>query len=211
MKRDYLVFCSTNHGKATPELYGEGRLFDVCCHDYAHWADKETGSFRQSEYWFPCPHQEKFETAAKVLPALPSYKFTAIIDDDISVTTDELNRLFQIGDALKLDLYQPALTPNSYGSWPHLFQQANSFVRPVSMVEVMMPFMSKEFLEEHVGFFDLNISSWGLDLYEWGAGYVIDKIAVGHHRKPGRRDRTLRNGLTPGQECEIVRKILGPL
>src|SRR5438552_1270153 len=136
MKRDYLVFCSTNHGRATPELCGERRNFDVCLHDYGDWRVEDHGTFRQSEYYFPYPNREKLEVAAEIIPALPSYKYYAFLDDDLTVTTDQLNRLFQVGTGLDLQLYQPALTGNSFGSWQHLFTRYGK-VRQVEVVEIM--------------------------------------------------------------------------
>lgn len=212
MKRDYLVFCSTNHGKATPELYGEGRLYDVCCHDYAHWGDEDLGCVRQSEYYFPYPNREKLEVAAEIIPALPSYKYYAFLDDDLTVTTAELNRLFQVGEGLGLDLYQPALTQNSYSSHFHLKTQYKQ-VRQVPFVEIMSPWFSARALKECLFSFNLTLSSWGIDCYIWPQkyqGYVIDSIPIGHYREPSRRARIFRNGLTCLQELWIMTKIYGP-
>jgi hypothetical protein len=213
---DYLVFCSTRHGQTNAELgiYGADRNFDLCIHDYSSWGTDPQEKFKRSEYWFTRPKAEKLETAAMVLPHLPvSYKYYAFLDDDLTITTDQLNRLFLVGDSLGLDLYQPALTGNSYGSWKHLFQYELPncpAVRDVDFVEIMMPFMSKAFLDKHIGMFDCNISGWGLDLYDWGKGYLVNSIAVGHYRKPERRNRILRNGLTPAQELWIMTKIYNP-
>ena len=220
MKRDYLVFCSSNHGIVTPELYGDERKFDVCIHDYGHWTDHDMGVVRRSEYYFPYPNREKLETAAEIIPALPSYKYYAFLDDDLTVTTDELNRLFQVGDGLRLDLYQPALTRNSHSSWGHLLTQNLGHglwnfnpVRSVEVVEIMCPFFSAKGLEACLPTFDINLSGWGLDCYMWPkrvARHVIDTIPIGHYREPGRRQRKLRNGLTPYQELWIMKKIHNP-
>ncbi len=213
--RDYLVFCSTNHGKAEAELFGGDRLFDVALHDYSSWVGTEVGTFRQGEYWFPFPKYEKFEAAAEVIPALPSYKYYAFLDDDLSISTDALNRLFQVGNALKLDLYQPALTKTSFSSHPHLYEDkwARCPIKEVPFVEIMCPFFSKDALDKCLPTFNINSSAWGLDIYMWperAQGYLINNIPIGHYRQPGRRGRVLRSGLTPHQELWIMTKIFHP-
>lgn len=200
---------SSNHGKMTPLLHSADRLYDIAIHDYGDWTSEDVRKNCEAEYWLPYPRREKFEVAAAALPALPSYKYTAFLDDDLTVDTVTLNRLFLVGDCLGLDLFQPALTQDSYSSHFHLKTQ-HSIVRQVPFVEIMCPFMSRKMMEKAMPTFGTNISAWGLDCYIWpklATGYVIDPLTVGHLRQPGRRDRVQRNGLTPAQECEILRKI----
>ncbi len=86
-------------------------------------------------------------------------------------------------------------------------------VRRVPYVEIMMPFFSKAVLADALPTFDINQSGWGLDMYIWpklSACYVLDGIAFGHYRTPGRRDRILSNGLTPMQELWIQQVIDNP-
>src|SRR5947207_7706337 len=122
--RPYLVFCSTRNGQTNAELgiYGADRNFDLCIHDYSSWGNEPDQIFKRSEYWITRPNAEKLETAAAIIPTLPSYQQYAFLDDDLTITTDQLNRLFTVGESLGLGLYQPALTSTSYGSWKHLFQ-----------------------------------------------------------------------------------------
>jgi hypothetical protein len=209
--RDYLVWVSCNHGDMTPLLHSADRLFDVALHDFGDWTAEDVRKKCQAEYWMPYPRKEKFEVAAIMVNVLPSYKYYCFADDDITVDTVTLNRLFLVGDCLGLDLYQPALTQGSYSSHNHLLQIPGRVFRQVPFIEVMSPFMSRKMVEKAAPTFDLNISSWGLDLYIWpklvDACYVIDALPVAHMRQPARRDRIQRNGLTPAQECEIVRKL----
>jgi hypothetical protein len=212
--RKYLVFVSTKHGQAASELYGANRLFDVAVHDYGSWEDAQLSTrTRQSEYWSPFPRREKLESAAAIIPALPSYAQYAFLDDDLIITTDQLNRLFTAGESLGLDLYQPALTRGSYGTHAPLFRGYLGGVvpvRPVPFVEIMCPFFSKAGLDKCLWTFDLNVSGWGLDCYIWpklAQGHAVDSIPIGHYREPSRRDRVAHNGLTPHQESEILRKL----
>ena len=211
--RSYLLWVSSNHGKMTPLLHSAERLYDIAIHDYGDWTEEDVRKNCEAEYWLPFPRKEKFEVAATMVNVLPAYKYYAFLDDDLTVDTITLNRLFTVGESLGLDLYQPALTNHSYGSHQHLFRYMciGSYpIREVPFVEIMCPFMSRKLVEKASPTFDLNVSAWGLDCYIWpkfAKGYVIDSLPVGHMRKPGRRDRIQRNGLTPQQECEIIRKM----
>src|SRR6266436_949472 len=211
-KHNNLVFCSTAAlSKLTPELFGKDREFDVCLHFY-DWSNEDYEVKELTEWiepkgvyhWYQ--EGEKLEVAARVIPKLAAYEQYAFLDDDLTITTAQINHLFQIGKALGLPLYQPALTLNSYGSHNHLFQSIAREaypVRKVPFVEIMCPFFSWEALKRCAPTFTRNISAWGLDCYLWPKlvdGYVIDVEAIGHYREPARRDRVARNGLTPTQE-----------
>jgi hypothetical protein len=196
----------------TPFLHSAERLYDIAVHDYGPWTEEDVRKNCAAEYWLPHPDREKFETAATMVNVLPSYRYYAFLDDDLTVDTVTLNRLFLVGDCLGLDLYQPGLTLGSYSSHSHLYQAYDERpIRKVPFVEIMCPFMSRKMVEKAAPTFDLNISAWGLDCYIWPKlidnCYVIDPLPVAHMRAPGRRDRKMRNGLTPAQECEIVRKM----
>lgn len=213
-KRSYLVWVSANHCKMTPKLHTAPRWYDIAIHDYGDWTDEDVRKNCEAEYYLPSPYTEKFRTAANVLPALPSYSYYAFLDDDLDIDTATLNRLFVVGDSLDLDLYQPALSLDSYCSHNHLRQGALGGpvpVRPVPFVEIMCPFFSAKALQRCLPTFDLNHSGWGLDCYVWPklveTPFVIDNLPIKHLRAPARRTRLAVNGLTPYQECEIVRKL----
>jgi hypothetical protein len=211
--RDYLVWVSANHGKMRPRLHSAERLYDIALHDYGAWTAEDVRKVCEAEYYLPSPHTEKFETAAGMLPALPPYKYVAFLDDDLDIDTYALNSLFLVGDNLRLDLFQPALTNESFGSHAPLYQAKygkREPVRLVPFVEIMAPFFSKKALGKLIWSFDLNQSAWGLDCFIWKQHfdcYVIDAIPMGHYRQPVRRDRVMRNGLTPFQECDIIQKM----
>lgn len=213
--RKYLVFCSAASLKnLTPELFGAEREFDVCIHDYSLHQLALNPEVAEPEY-YSWQAGEKLNVAASIIPTLSTYRQFAFLDDDVVVSTYNLNRLFRAGDALGLSIYQPALTCNSFGSHNHLFQHLNSGIRKVPFVEIMCPFFSAEALDLCLPTFDINESGWGLDIYLWpkivsGETYVIDSIPVGHYREPARRNRVLRNGLTCQQELWIQQVIDNP-
>jgi hypothetical protein len=209
--RPFLVWCSTKHGESKAELFGENRMFDVALHDYAPWTTIQRTA--EAEYYLPSEGTEKFETAAANPLLLMQYDAVAFLDDDLEISTTMLNRLFLIGITYGLQIYQPALSRDSFYSHEHLRQDDRLFsppIRCVPFVEVMCPFFSADALKKCLWSFDLNQSGWGLDCFIWNKlckTHVLDIITVGHHRPPARRLRTMRNGLTPFQELDIVKKI----
>lgn len=213
--RPYLVFMSVGPAGPVSNLFEYCREYDVAFHEYAAVPSPRT---REAEYsWFR--PGEKLNVAASLLPGiLDGYRQIAFLDDDLSFTADDLNRLFHVGEALRLPLYQPALTRGSYSSWNFLNQipdERSQVVRHVPMVEIMCPFFSRFALNDCLPTFDINESGWGLDCFLWpkivsGHTYVIDSIPVGHYREPARRQRILRNGLTSQQELWIQQVIDNP-
>jgi len=200
---------SCNNGVAAAGLFGGDRQFDVAMHDYGPWTGQRS---MNAEYWIPSEGTQKLETAGANVVALPPYDYYAFLDDDLEISTESLNRLFEGGEAQKLELYQPALLPDSYGSWPHLFQQGYGLgIRSVPFVEVMCPFFSRAALMKCLWSFGLNQSGWGLDVCIWpklvSDCHVIDAVTIGHRRPVGTARQPMRNGLTALQEFEIVKKI----
>jgi hypothetical protein len=211
--KDYLVFVSASNAAMLPYIHGP-RIFDICVHDYSS-SYSSLKCPEDVEHYFARPYAEKLETAAQLIPTLPTYKHYAFLDDDLTITADQIDRLFRIGDSLNLDLYQPALSPDSFYSHYFLVGTDNHYVMKVPFVEVMMPFFSKSALDACLPTFDLNVSGWGLDTFMWPARaqpWLINErsLFVGHHRAPARRDRKMRNGLTPMQEFWIMKKIYDP-
>ena len=211
-RRPYLVWVSTNHGKCAAELDGKDRLFDVALHDYGPWSPVKSNT---ADFWIDSEGTEKFETAAANPLLLLGYEYVAFLDDDLDITTHDLNNMFEIGKRFHLNLFQPALTLASYGTYRHLYQDPIGYkalgVREVPFVEIMCPVFSKFMLERCLWTFDLNQSGWGLDVYIWPKlcvhQYCLDKVPIRHMREPSRRDRKNRSGLTCFQECDIVKKI----
>lgn len=225
-EKPYLVWCSTpTLLPKLPALFAPDRNFDVVIHTYdANPAKLEDGALYEwanisgHNCWTIHQPGEKLNVAGRVMRShLRGYRQFAFLDDDLSFTTDELNRAFAVGDTMGLPLYQPALTLGSHCSHEFLLQKYPNIncVRHVPFVEIMCPFFSRLALEDCLPTFDINESGWGLDCYLWPKAvnhdtYVLDSIAFGHYRAPGRRDRILRNGLTCWQELWIQQVINDP-
>ncbi len=232
MKKN-LVWCSVaSLESCTPELFGPEREFDVVLHYYA--GDNSHVPLKDDEIliWnggvthYKSHGTEKLVAAAKLIPDLPGYEQYAFLDDDLYVSTDTLNQVFRVGKAARLPLYQPALTKTSICGWEFLrslfdpTRPGEKFYekfspRKVQMVEVMMPFFSRDALVKCLPTFDFNFSGWGTDVYQWPPAvdyqmFVLDWLTVGHYTDATRRQRILPNGLTPWQEYWISQIIFDP-
>lgn len=112
-------------------------------------------------------------------------------DDDIFATTDTLNRMFALFHGFELALAQPALTPDSYHSWPFLLQRSEYVLRFSNFVEVMVPIFDRAALQACLPTFSESRSGWGLD-WLWPrrcprpeAIAIIDATPVRHTRPVG--------------------------
>jgi len=116
-----------------------------------------------------------------------TYDYYCLADDDVLVSTAQLNSLFLLGEAKGLQLYQPALTHDSYCAHPQLLRANAGGVRPSRFVEGMIPFFSRWALQVCRPTFLESRSGWGLD-HAWGklldyrGMAIIDAIAVRHVR-----------------------------
>lgn len=198
----FLVYCPTNKGE-TKINFNDSRLFDIALNDYTgtgkgmEIADYQ---FKEKGHKWPCINKnlKKIEK---------SYEFIAFLDNDIEITTEEINNLFLIGKEHNLSLFQPALTLDSQCDHEQFYRKENSYIRETEMVEIMMPFFSREGLEKCKNTFSLSESGWGLDLV-WPKILkndnlaIIDTIQAKHENKPSSYGWQMSNGLTPKEEME---------
>lgn len=114
-------------------------------------------------------------------------------DDDLAATTDTVNRMFALFHGFSLSLAQPALTRDSYYSWPHLLERPEYLIRHVDFVEVMAPLFERSALRACLKSFSESRSGWGLD-WVWptlaGRGRtdaiaILDATPVKHTRPLG--------------------------
>jgi hypothetical protein len=124
-------------------------------------------------------------------------KYTAFffLDDDIEVTKEQINKLFDCFNYLPVQLAQPSLTADSYMSWRALRHKKMSGLRYVTTVELMCPMMRQPALEKLLPTFKLTKSGWGVDLL-WGKKIlnyfgnkqfaVLDIIQVRHGKPVGK-------------------------
>ena len=124
---------------------------------------------------------------------ISNYKYVAFLDDDLQISSQELNKLLNIANKNKFRISQPSLTLDSYYSYAALLQDNAYEFRAVNFIEMMCPIFRSDMLPVVRQLFSLGLES-GIDLI-WcntlnpspGDFAVIDEIAVRHIAPVGAR------------------------
>jgi len=120
-----------------------------------------------------------------------AYEYIWLPDDDLRISGNEINKLFDICAKHSLELAQPSLDEQSYIS--HLITRQNrKFVlRWTNFVEVMAPCFRQDALKKCLPTFCTSQSSWGLD-YQWAKLLdnhkniaIVDEVSLCHTRPVG--------------------------
>lgn len=205
--RDFLFYISCSKGNCESEIFGKNRNFDVAINDYT----ESNINPSEAEYKFSNDEWKYKHIYHRLSDIVFNYKACAIFDDDIKISTNDINKLFELGALNNFNIWQAALTHNSHSSWGHLYQKVNSYIRHTNTIEIMMPFFSNSALHKCWDSFNINYCAWGLDV-AWNhilnneKIMVIDSIPAYHVRPMRGHLRTMPSGLTPMQEAELVFK-----
>jgi GT2 family glycosyltransferase len=123
--------------------------------------------------------------------SIPDHDWLLVIDDDVELPHDFLDRFLFLAERFSLDLAQPAHQLNSHAAWPLTRRRPGSVVRETSFVEIgpVTAFAHSTF-STLLPFPSLRMG-WGLDLHwaalarehAWRCG-VIDATAIGHRVAP---------------------------
>jgi len=116
---------------------------------------------------------------------LEAYHGVFFLDDDIEVLFPPEN-FFALCRKHALDLAQPALTFDSSDAIGITQRHPGMVLRFTNWVEIMAPFLARDFLREMLHSFDMSISGWGIDVYwghhlkdRWQAG-IVDDCLIRH-------------------------------
>ena len=111
---------------------------------------------------------------------LLEYSRFFILDDDIIMSTQDINTMFEISKKYNLLICQPAFTPESKISYPLTLVQSNNILRYTNFVEVNTPLFSCDAFIKTMSVYDSSLIGWGIDyLYIWANGLERkDKYAV---------------------------------
>ena len=147
---------------------------------------------------------------------IKDYNFVAMYDDDIKIKVSEIEKLFEIAQEKKLDLFAPSLSSDSYHTYDVTLNKGSG-IRLVKWVEIMMPHFSRRFIEQfklhlkNLSQYNLK-TSYGFDLFLFpqilkeigGNCAIVDDIIAEHNRKITSDKKTFSNGLTALQEMQLV-------
>jgi hypothetical protein len=91
------------------------------------------------------------------------YQFIWFLDDDIELAFADVDAFFAAMGQFDLSLAQPALTADSFMTWPITRHDPDCSARLTNFVEIMMPAFSQRAFQLCVASFDRSISGFGLD------------------------------------------------
>jgi tetratricopeptide (TPR) repeat protein len=147
------------------------------------------------------------------------YEGVLFLDEDVELLFNP-DAFFAFCQEQGLSLAQPSVTADSIGVIPLTRQHPGLKFRTTNWVEIMAPFLARDFLIEMLHSFDLAISGWGIDLY-WGhhlgqhrtAG-ILDEFLMRHTKALDDLDgpfyRYLRSiGIDPRDEMNKILKLIG--
>lgn len=110
--KKYLAIVCTGNKTYHNFLDKDKRNFDVCI---IYFNEGNEDFFKsQSEYFFQ-RKSPKYKLIKEILPLIPwkDYKYILLPDDDLTISIESLNELFETADKQKIDLCQPSIAlPN---------------------------------------------------------------------------------------------------
>jgi hypothetical protein len=164
--RNLLITTIGNDNHLGEWLNGE-RNFDVAIVNY----DKHTEDYKRINI---CKYYNTFSTfkypgIVKVFaqePDLLRYDYYWMPDEDVSLSTEEINKLFRKMDQFKIDLGQPSIEKSnvSFPSWDQFTHRGNTDIIYATFIEIMCPCFSHGALMKCLETFKKSKSGWGLDI-----------------------------------------------
>jgi hypothetical protein len=167
VKSRFLVFVQVSGDSKVPFL-NVARSFDVALNYYdgSNLPDNLVAS--EADYVI---RQVGTKTTAikSILEVRPeiflSYEAVLFLDDDVSISTPDVEKLFNTMSTYGLDLAQASLSRESRCYFDVLKQpNPGTSLIPLTAVEIMMPVISSRALSECGWVFQEGMSGWGIDL-----------------------------------------------
>lgn len=94
---------------------------------------------------------------------LEPYDAVLVLDDDLLIDTDSINRLFELREAYDLSVLQPAYLPGCRISHPITRCNRRYRLRFTEFVEVGCPLFRRDHLETFLEEYDPRLIGWGVD------------------------------------------------
>lgn len=146
---------------------------------------------------------------------LERYTHIGFPDDDLAADAAAWNTAFKVLDGTGADLGQPALDPRSFFSYDITLRRRALEWREVDFIELMAPIFRVPFLGEILPTWDLNRSSWGLDMVwreiarrEGRKLVIVDAASVLHTRAIGKGTQYSAQNLGGKSQYDEYRELL---
>jgi GR25 family glycosyltransferase involved in LPS biosynthesis len=151
-----------------------------------------------------------------------NYGYVGFFDDDVSIKVSQYENCLKIARENNLALFAPSLSPESNHSHKHTLNDGSNKLNFVPWVEVMMPTMSKTFIDMMYDPFIKVMdrynfkSGWGIDAELFpdilrrtnGLCGVIHQEVVSHKRPITSPDRIYSNNLSSWDEWELWKELV---
>lgn len=193
MRKNLVIVRAGNESVHEGWLDFSDRNFDLYISYYGNICDRYSS---QSEYyeWIP---GLKFPVLSELInrsEICNSYDAIWIPDDDIVTDGETISNMFNLFHCYELWLAQPALTENSFFTYPELKVNRSARLRFVNFVEIMCPIFSRESIQKLGHTFDWSASGWGLGcVWPYLLNYPLRKIAI-LDKTPVTHSRPVRTG-----------------
>ena len=179
-----LVFTSAGNNTNFDELWTDKeRKYDIWC---VYYGDNETNYNKYKDkvdrIWKRkgSKFQNLYYIYNNFKNELLEYSRFFILDDDIIMSTQDINNMFKISKEYNLLICQPAFTPESKISHRLTLAKQGNILRYTNFVEVNTPLFSYDAFIKTMSVYDSSLIGWGIDyLYIWVNGLDhTDKYAV---------------------------------
>lgn len=212
-----LVFtCAGNNTKFDELWLGENRKYDVWVVYYED--DNEIyEKYKSKVDYIEKRKGAKFPNFHHIYKTkdLSQYKRFFIIDDDIIISTEDINKMFQVSLECDLGICQPSFDSKSKLGWGFNKHNPEYYLRYSNFVEVNTPLFTKETLDKFMEYYSPDLlMDWGVDfLYIWANGSqerkkyaVIDNIVCHNPYNEGEGDKISKKGTPINKRIEQWKK-----
>ena len=212
--KKYLVISTVGDESLHSEWIQDNPIFDLVLIYYGNNKDIAEMYSKQTPYVYMAKGEKYHLLKSFILSELEfisQYSYIWLPDNDVSISTKNINKLFELANKYKLSLCQPSM--NGYVSHRITLPQPNNLLRYTNFVEVLAPMMNLETLLFVKDTFDENYSGWGYDfLWPYMLNYPKDKIAiidsiVMKHTKPVGTDYSRFPKLPSLESQEMLNKL----
>jgi hypothetical protein len=214
--KKYLVISTVGNDSLHSEWIQDNPNFDLVLLYYGNKEEIVKEYTKQTPYVYAAKG-EKYHLLKSFILSEPEfvsqYSYIWLPDNDVSISTQSINKMFLLAEKYNLLLAQPAMI--GYVSHQITLPQPENLLRYTNFVEVLAPLMSLDTLTLVKDTFDENYSGWGYDfLWPYMLNYPQDKIAiidsiVMTHTKPVGTDYS-RFPVHPSLESEAMLHKLAP-
>lgn len=203
MSNRFLVYSSLGDRTRFTEFWlnePEKRRFDLWA---TYYGDRENDPWKPYVDRYFRARGGKFQNLHKVYlthrAEIQGYDAVFVVDDDIEIGTEDINRLFEIRQIYDLWILQPAFPPTSRISHRVTAQVPGALLHFTNFVEMCVPLFSKQALARFMDRYDPRLRSWGSDyFYVWANGIharnryaVVDATTCVNPEPPPGRDREI--------------------